>query len=145
MVETTTAIVLTVGSVLLLGYWFRYTCLLILGAKTTRDYAGEVAEANQLSFPEIQARLRGADPVDLDGVTAALDRDYARLMELLRQAGGGNHMEDRMLQINYGSTRVWCRAVRPFSLSAARSGLDEMSMMVSHFANALGERASVRA
>ena len=58
MFQSITTIALTAGSVLLLGYWFRYTCLLILSAKTTRDFAGEVAEANQLSFLEVQARLR---------------------------------------------------------------------------------------
>jgi hypothetical protein len=145
MVETTTTLVLTVGSLLLLGYWFRYTCLLILSAKTTRDYAGEVAEANQLSFLEIQARLRAEEPIDLDNVTAALDRDYARLMQLMRQAGGSSQIEDRMVRLNYRFTRLWCRAVRPLSSSAASSALDEMSMMISHFANALGERASAAA
>ena len=47
MFETATTILIIVGSMLLFGYWFRYTCLLILSAKTTRDYAGEVAAANR--------------------------------------------------------------------------------------------------
>ena len=46
MFETATTILIIVGSMLLFGYWFRYTCLLILSAKTTRDYAGEVAAAS---------------------------------------------------------------------------------------------------
>ena len=57
MVELITTGVLTVGSVLLLAYWFRYMCLLILSAKTTQDYAGQVATANQLSFLEVQSQL----------------------------------------------------------------------------------------
>ena len=144
MVQTATTAVLMVGSLLLLGYWFRYTCLLILSAKTTRDYAGEVAEANQLSFLEVQARLRAEGPADLDHLHAALDRDYARLTELLKHAGGGEDLplEDRMMQLNYRVTRMWYQATRRFSSSAARNALDEMSMMVSHFANSMGERAS---
>lgn len=145
MVETATTIVLTVGSLLLLGYWFRYTCLLILSAKTTRDYAGEVAEANQLSFLEIQARLRAEEQIDVDSLTAALDRDYARLMQLMKKAGGSGPVEDHMVRLNYRFTRWWCRLVRPFSDSAARSALDEMSMIVSHFANVMGERARAAA
>ena len=143
MVQTATTAVLMVGSFLLLGYWFRYTCLLILSAKTTRDYAGEVAEANQLSFLEVQARLRAETPANLDNLHAALDRDYARITELLK-AGSGQDLplEDRMMQMNYRVTQMWYRATRRISSSAARNALDEMSMMVSHFANSMGERAS---
>ena len=144
MVQTVTTAVLMVGSILLLGYWFRYTCLLILSAKTTRDYAAEVAEANQLSFLEVQARLRAEVPAaNLDNLHAALDRDYARITELLK-AGSGQDLplEDRMMQLNYRATQVWYQATRRISSSAARSALDEMSMMVSHFANSMGERAS---
>ena len=58
MIELISTIVIMAGSVLLFGYWFRYTCLLILSARTTRDYAGAVATANQLSFLEVQSVLR---------------------------------------------------------------------------------------
>lgn len=146
MVETVTTSVLTAGSLLLLGYWFRYTCLLILSAKTTRDYAGEVAEANQLSFLEVQAQLRADGPANLDQLNAALDRDYERLTELLKQASGeGSELEDHMLKLNYRVTRMWYKSTRRFSASAARNALDEMSMMVSHFANSMGERSSAAA
>ena len=146
MVETATTIVLTAGSLLLLGYWFRYTCLLILSAKTTRDFAGEVAEANQLSFLQVQAQLRVEDPSNLDQLSAALERDYARVTDLLKQAGGQElQLEDRMLQANYRITQMWFQSARHFSPKAARSALDEMSMMVSHFANSVGERANAGA
>jgi len=148
MVETATTIVLTAGSFLLLAYWFRYTCLLILSAKTTRDYAGEVAEANQLSFLEVQAKLRAEGPADLDMLNSALDRDYSRITQLLEQAKGNGQefaLEDRMLRMNYRVTRGWYRISRHFSSAAARNALDEMSMMVSHFANSMGERAGAAA
>ncbi len=58
MLELIVTLVITVSSVLLFGYWFRYTCLLILSAKTTRDYAADIAAANQLSFLQVQAQLR---------------------------------------------------------------------------------------
>ena len=54
MIELVTTVIITASSVLLFGYWFRYTCLLILSAKTTRDFAGQVAAANQLGFLEVQ-------------------------------------------------------------------------------------------
>ena len=141
MVETTTTVVLTVGSLLLLGYWFRYTCLLILSAKTTRDFAGQVAAANHMSFLEVQAQLRANAPADLDKLNAALDRDYERITQLLRRPGGAE-LEDRMLRLNYRVTRLWYRSARHLSASAARNALDEMAMVISHLANGMGERAS---
>lgn len=130
---------------LLFGYWFRYTCLLILSAKTTRDYAGEVAAANHMSFLEVQALLSASGPVELDRLNASLERDFALVTNLIQNAGGGNgefRVEDRMLQMNYSLSRLLYRSVGRFSPNVARKALDEMSGVISHFANALGERAA---
>jgi len=145
MIELLTTVIVTASSVLLFGYWFRYTCLLILSAKTTRDYAGQVATANQLGFLQVQARLResGANLNDLRDV---LDRDYAVLSRLLRQAGDssleGSSIEKRMLAMNYRVMHAWSRAIGTFSPSAARQALEEMSMVVAHFANAMGQQTA---
>jgi hypothetical protein len=148
MFETATTILIIIGSVLLFGYWFRYTCLLILSAKTTRDYACEVATANQMSFLEVQALLREAGPVDLDQLNASLERDFTLVSNLIQNAGGGNaefRVEDKMLQMNYTSARFLFKTVGRFSPDVAKHALDEMSTVISHFANAMGERASVGA
>jgi hypothetical protein len=141
MLETVTTIVLTVGSGLLLCYWFRYTCLLILTAKTTRDYAGEVARANQLTFLNVQSELK-AGVADLGKLQASLDRDYAILSSMLPGSSDTN-IEDRMLQLNYKLTRTFCSAVGGISPNMARRSLDEMSMVVAHFANSMGERCEM--
>ena len=130
---------------MLFGYWFRYTCLLILSAKTARDFACEVASANQLGFLQVQSQLR-EDRADLGRLCDALDRDYAVLTKLLREAGASTadspSIEKRMLAINYRLTRAWYRASSQFSPAAARRALEEMSMMVAHFANSMGEQAA---
>ena len=145
MIEFAATVIITVSSVLLFGYWFRYTCLLILSAKTTRDFAGEVATANQLGFLNVQSQLRG-QAVDLGRLCDALDRDYAILTRLMQQPGAssaeGSSIEKRMLEINYSLTRAWYRASNHFSPAAARRALEEMSMMVAHFANSMGEQAA---
>jgi hypothetical protein len=146
MFETAITILIIVGSMLLFGYWFRYTCLLILSAKTTRDYAGEVAAANQMSFLEVQAHLRAAGPVEMDRLTASLDKDFALVTTLIQ--GGENaeyQVEDRMLQMDYRFARAMANTVGKFSPAVARHALDEMSSVISHFANAMGERAAVGA
>jgi len=147
MLELIVTLVITVSSALLFGYWFRYTCLLILSAKTTRDYAADIATANQLSFLQVQQQLRDQQPADLDRLQASLDRDFALVTYLIQHASGQGEwgMEDRMLQLNYRLMGAWCRVSQRFSAEAGRRALDEMSMIISHFANAMGERAAVGA
>ena len=40
----------SVISLALLVYWFRYTCLLLLRTKPVRDYSKQVVAANQLAI-----------------------------------------------------------------------------------------------
>jgi hypothetical protein len=141
MLELIVTLVITVSSVLMLGYWFRYSCLLILSAETTRDYAADIATANQLSFLQVQAELRDQQPADLNRLQASLDRDLAVITGLMQSAA----MEDRMLQLNYRLMGTWCSISQSFSPEAGRRALNEMSMIVSHFANSLGEQAAAGA
>jgi len=143
MLELIATVIITASSFLLFGYWFRYTCLLILNAKTTRDFAGEVAMANQLSFQVVQSELQTAN-ADLNSLHESLNRDYALLTYLISHAAGAQGdvgLENRMLQFNYRLMGAWYRVSRPFSAAAARNALEEMSQVVAHFANVMGERA----
>ena len=143
MIELIATSIITVSSALLFGYWYRYTCLLILCAKTTKDYAGEVAAANQLSFSEIQAQLAAGSGQDLDRLQQALDRDYARLNSLFANVSRTEvRLEDRMLQLDYCLMGAWYNVSCRFSSRLAQAALQEMSMVVEHFANSLGERAA---
>jgi hypothetical protein len=145
MIELAATTVITASSTLLFAYWYRYTCLLILSAKTTKDYTAEVAAANQLKFVEVQAQLRQGLGADLERLHQSLDRDYALLTYLFRNASGapGEHrLEDRMLQLDYRLMGLWFKTCRRFSLRYARPALEEMSLVVAHFANAVGERAA---
>lgn len=145
MIELVVTVGMTVGSFLLFGYWFRYTCLLMLSTKTVRDYAGAVAAANQLSFLQVQERLRGCANANLDQLHAALDRDYAMLLSLLQSASkaaaGQSSIETKMLQLNYRCMAAWSRFSRGFSMQASCKALEEMSQVVAYFANVMGELA----
>ena len=147
MLELIVTLVITVSSVLMLGYWFRYSCLLMLSAETTRDYAADIATANQLSFLQVQAELRDQQPADLSRLQASLDRDLAVVTYLIQNASGQGEwgIEARMLKLNYQLMSTWCSVSQRFSPEAGRRALDEMSMIVSHFANSLGEQASAGA
>lgn len=142
MIELIITVVITASSALLFGYWFRYTCLLILSAKTARDFAAEVATANQLGFLAVQSQLRESS-ADVSGLRQALDRDYATLKNLLQQSADSSaSVERQMLAIHYRITSVWFSATNRFSATAANKALQEMSMVVAHLANVMGEQAA---
>jgi hypothetical protein len=100
-----------------------------------------------LSFLEVQAALRNPQPGDLNPLQASLDRDLAVVTYLIQNASGQGEwgMEERMLKLNYRLMSSWCSLSQRFSPEAGRRALDEMSMIVSHFANSLGEQASAGA
>ena len=135
---------MTFGSVLLFGYWFRYTCMLILSTKTIRDHASSMAAAHRLSFLQVQSQLHGCASANLARLHDALDRDYAIVMRLLAQtpSSGQSGMESWMLQTNYRLMGAWARVSSRFSPAAACRALDEMSQVVAHFADAMGELAA---
>ena len=141
MIELVTTLIITSSSILLFGYWFRYTCLLILSTKTARDYAGQVAAANQLGFLVTQSELSSAAP-NLDRLRDQLDRDYAVVTRLLKASSSDSFMENRMLGVNYKVMGTWYRVSSQFSFTTARRALGEMSTVVAYMANAVGEHAA---
>ena len=152
MIELIATVVITASSALLFGYWFRYTCLLILSAKTTRDYAGEFAAAVELSFPAIQSQLKAGamgNTATLMELQSSLNRDYAVLTYLLKnvtdKSAGASSVEVRMLEVHYKVMGAWFSVTKSVSVSSSKRALEEMALVVAHFANAMGERADAAA
>ncbi len=141
------SILIIVFSFVLFLYWFRYTCLLILGASSLKDYASQVAAANQLSFLSVQDSIAAANELtSLDKLHASLARDYHLLNCLMSHAAGfqlgGYDIEHRMLMVDFALMRGWYSVTRKVSTSSAQRALREMSDIVSHFANTMGERGA---
>jgi hypothetical protein len=144
------SIFIIVVSLILFVYWFRYTCLLILSAQNAKNYAPQVATANQLAFLEIRSELMQDTPASpLEKLHRSLDRDYRVLTYLLQHAATynvtGRSIEERILMVDYQIMRVWYALARPFSSSLARRALLEQATVVNHLANAMGERVAVSA
>ena len=139
------AIIVVMSAVLFL-YWLRYACLLILRTRTT-NYAKQVAEINGLSFPEAQHRLSSISPRDdsLTSLHESLDRDYRVVTYLLSHAGtqNGQSIEEHLLRLDYHIMRLCYRISRPLSRGSARHALAERACIISHLANAIGERGAV--
>jgi hypothetical protein len=129
-------------SLALFGYWFRYSCVLILRTRTAEDYALDVCRANGLSFAQVRGAMEAEGSVDLDQVYRALDRDYAIVTQLLEQQsspGDNNVLEAKLLRANFRVTQTWFRVSRSLGLSQSRVALEEMADTVAYFANSFGE------
>jgi hypothetical protein len=68
--------IIVVFSLLMLGYWFRYACLLLLNTKAPKDHSNPVWAVHPLKVVEIQNRLAtSAEMENLDELKRLLDRD----------------------------------------------------------------------
>jgi hypothetical protein len=141
------SIFIIVVSTVLFVYWFRYTCVLILKTRNAREHAQRIAEANHLSFVAAQQELAFApqQSESLDNLHKSLDRDYRIVSYLLRHAGtqSGGSVEEHLLRLDYQMIRVCYYLARPFSRRSARRALVERASIISHLANAMGERVAL--
>jgi hypothetical protein len=143
MIELMVTTAMTAGSALLFAYWFRYMCLLILSAKTARDYAAEVASAHRLGFAHVQSQLVECPTEDLSRLEQALVHDYAVICCLLDRAENrGSILESRMLQLHYRFMRASFVVSSRLSPKIARRALSEMCQVVAYLANGVGEAAA---
>jgi hypothetical protein len=129
-------------SVALFGYWFRYSCVLILRTRTAEDYAEDVCRANGLSFAQFRAAIGAEGSVDLDQAYNALGHDYSVVTQLLeRQSSSGdeNLLEQKLLKANFRFMQAWFRVSRACGMNSAKQALEEMADTISYFANSFGQ------
>lgn len=136
---------ISVVSLVLLVYWFRYTCLLLLQNHEDRAFASSVASANRLSFTDVREQLHsGAAALPLEELHASLDRDYRVLRYLLEHSAGLDipSIERQLLILDYHLMQMKYRLVRKSSAEQARKTLCEVSGILEYFAQKMGERAA---
>jgi hypothetical protein len=144
MIELIATTMVAAGSALLFAYWFRYTCLLILSAKTVRDYAAQVASANHLSFMQVHSQLAACAAEDLSRLEQVLLHDYSVICALLDGAENQQSgVESWILRLHYGIMRARFDVGRRLSPKIARHALKEMCQIVACLANGVGEAAAV--
>lgn len=139
---------LVVTSVVLLAYWFRYTCLFILGNSPVRSFAGKIAAANQLNYATVQAQLARPDVVsEPDRLRELLDRDYRLLCYLIEHGShfrtAGYKIERRVLQIDFKMMQIAYTLSRRLASSRSHQALCEMADIIGHLANSMGKEASL--
>jgi len=129
-------------SVLLLAYWFRYSCILLLRSHAERTPSA--VPDNRFCFAEVQARLRTAEV--LDPLHLSLQRDQEILIYLLQHAAGLSleSLEDRLLVLDYKVMQWWYRMTRIAAPQQARRALYEMASILNVLAQKMGEQAGAR-
>jgi hypothetical protein len=131
-------------------YWLRYTCQLILSAKSARDYTRDVAAANDLRFLQVQQELALVrERFELDTLHSKLENDYRLLTYLLVHGPSfqvnGDRMEQIMLMLNFRLLKAYYVLTCPMSVSNGKRALHEMTQVVGYFANRMGERSAYAA
>ncbi|HWR50665.1 MAG TPA: hypothetical protein VN428_06140 [Bryobacteraceae bacterium] len=137
---------LLVFSCLVLFYWFRYNCTVILRRKVSKDRAHRVAQANQLSFADLADRFDDLDSEGLGSADQALSRDYEVLTCLLRYTSaiqpGGFTFDQRLLMLDFKIQQRWFAVTHRWLGATARHTLQERVNILTHFANTVGKRSA---
>jgi hypothetical protein len=139
-------LVLGAATVLFL-LWFRYMCALLLAAQTSLDCTEAVARANSLAFVDVLREIgsdRGHSAEQLDALAAALERDFEVVAYLLRHMGESPLIEAPaeawMLKVDFRIQRLWFQLLRRISTAGARGQVNQMAIIICHFADLIGER-----
>ena len=144
------SLIMTGVSAGLFLFWLRYTCQLILSAKSARDYTRDVAQANDLRFLQVQQELAQVrERVELDSLQSKLEKDYRLLTYLLVHGPAfhvnGDRLEQFMLMLNFRLLKTYYALTRRISVSNGKRALQEMTQVVGYFANRMGERSAYAA
>jgi len=123
--EMVASILIIVISGVLLLYWFRYSCLLLLrNASEQCDLAPQEAQSK---IAAVLQRTKTAS--ELDDLERALNRDYHVLSYLLKHAADLQlaSIENRMLILDYKLMRICFKLTRVLAPAVSRKALLEMA------------------
>jgi hypothetical protein len=128
-------------SVILLCYWFRYSCLLLLRSRS--EQAVPPAD-KRFSFWQVRERLATAP--DLDPLRLSLERDYRMVTYLLQHTAGlgTQSLEDRLLQLDYKLMHRWYAMTHTAAPQQARRALSEMAAIVACLAQKMSSPAGIQ-
>jgi len=134
------SILIILISFVLLVYWFRYSCILLL-----REYAKQPATAaseGRFDFRAVRERVR-VEP-ELDSLHLALQRDFRLITYLLEHAAGLelSFFEDKLLLWDYRAMRIWYWLTKTAAPQQARQALSEMASVLAILDDKIGGRGA---
>lgn len=139
--------VLAVFALVVVFYWFRYNCAVLLRRKVIVEAARQVASANQLTFAELSDRLDSLDADRLAAADQALGREYEVLICLLHYTSPFQPafftFDQRLLMFDFRVQQWWFGVTSRWMPGAARHTLWERINILMHFAHLVGKRTAV--
>lgn len=131
-------------SVILLVYWFRYSCMLLLRNFSEDAVLAGAGSDSRFSFIKVQELLKGAS--ELDPLSRSLDRDYQVISYLINHAPGlgEQSIEERLLILDYRLMKFYYRVTRSLAPLHARRALSEMASVLEVMAHRMSAQAGVR-
>src|SRR5579864_1376048 len=135
------SVLISAVSLVLLGYWFRYSCLLLLRTQAAQSLQ---TLGNRFSFLDVRARLH-TEP-NLDPLLRTLERDYRVVTYLLQHSStpGAQSLEDRLLMLDYRVMQVWYCVTRTVAPEQARRALSEMSEVLACLAQKMSAQTRLQ-
>jgi len=136
------SILIIAFSLVLLVYWFRYSCILLLRNYEVSTSSTTAVTGTHFRVSEVQERLRS--DAALDPLHAALQRDYQMLTYLIEHASGLElqDFEARILVLDYKVMQGWYRLMRVAAPEQARCALAEMASVLGVLVDKMGQRAA---
>ena len=133
------SVLIIVCSVVLLVYWFRYSCLLLLRNAALPSEAPFADERFHIGV----VLDRAATETNLTALERELDRDYQLLSYLLKHAADLElgSIENRLLILDYQVMRLCFRLTRSLAPAQSRKALVEMATALSAVARQAGQQS----
>ena len=130
-------------SLVLLVYWFRYSCILLLRNAAEQTATPAAERDTRFACGDVLERLKTSDA--LDPLHSALNRDYQMLTYLLQHAAGLEleSFEDRMLVLDYKVMQLYYRATHAILPDQARMALTEMATVLDVLVQKMAQQAGV--
>jgi hypothetical protein len=122
-------------SAVLLAYWLRYSCVMLLHGAQERS-ATTVDE--RFSASSVLERLK--TEADLAPLERALERDYRVVTYLIEHATDLElaSIENKLLVLDYQLMRLWSRLTRTLAPQQSRKALSEMASVLRALAGQMG-------
>src|ERR1017187_3660964 len=122
-------------SAVLLVYWLRYSCVMLL--HDAQERSATVAD-DRFSASSVLERLK--TEADLAPLERALDRDYRVVTYIIEHATDLElaSIENKLLVLDYQLMRLWSRLTRTLAPQQSRKALSEMASVLRVLADQMG-------
>ena len=132
-----TSVFIVAISALLLVYWLRYSCVMLLHDAQERS-AMLTVDDERFSASSVLERLK--TEAALAPLERALERDYRVVTYIIEHATDLElaSIENRLLVFDYRLMRIWSRLTRALAPQQSRKALSEMASVLRVLAGQMG-------